>query len=64
MRSRVEVSLMTESALWERALLLVRRASPLENQGPKDLDVTLQQLEAVLYELKSRGQQLSLLPGP
>lgn len=61
-RRRLEVPRMTDRALWERARLLVERAGPSQNRGPQDLNITLQQLQAVLYELELRGQQLSLLP--
>jgi hypothetical protein len=32
------------------------------NRGPKDLETLLQELDAVLKELHTRGQQLQLIP--
>jgi hypothetical protein len=62
MKRRLEVERMTDQALWDRAFILIGRAGPLQNQGPHDLDLTLKQLDAVLDELKLRGQQLALVP--
>lgn len=62
MRRRLAPDRMAERALWDRAYILVRRAYPLVNNGPKDLEITLDQLHAVLKEIQLRGQQLSLLP--
>lgn len=62
MKRRLEVDRMTDAALWARAYLLIGRAGPLQNQGPHDLDLSLQQLKAVLDELHLRGKQLTLVP--
>jgi hypothetical protein len=68
MRSNLAVDRMTTQQLWDRAFLLIGRSMPLMNQGPKDLHVSLSQLEAVLDEIKLRGEQLELFtpppPGP
>jgi hypothetical protein len=55
---------MTDDQLWTRGFTLIARAHPLSHQGPQDLEVTLQQLEAIFKELHLRGQQLALMPEP
>jgi hypothetical protein len=62
MRSRIDPPRMSDIQLWSRVWTLTFRARPLQNQGPKDLDLTLHQLEAVLKELQLRGKQLELVP--
>lgn len=60
MHRRLEPERMTDSQLWDRATLLIDRAGPLHNRGPQDLDLSLQQLKAVLEELHFRAHQLQL----
>lgn len=64
MRNNLAVERMTTGQLWDRAFLLIGRAMPLMNQGPKDLHVSLSQLEAVLQEIQLRGEQLELFTTP
>lgn len=61
MRNTLATEYMTEGMLWDRAFILIGRCMPLENLGAKDLEVSLNQLEAVLDEIKLRGKQLELL---
>jgi hypothetical protein len=62
MRSTLAVDRMSIRQLFDRARVLIDRASPLRNQGPQDLDLCLQQLEAVLNEIELRGDQLTFVP--
>jgi hypothetical protein len=64
MRRQLAVDRMGSRALWDRARVLIGQAHPLQNRGPKDLEVTLYGLQAVLNELEARGQQLTLVPEP
>lgn len=64
MKRTLAADRMSRRALWDRVFVLTYRARPLVNQGPQDLDLTLQQLEVCLHELKLRGEQLSLMPEP
>jgi hypothetical protein len=64
MRNNLAVERMTTTQLWDRAFLLVGRLMPLLDQGPKDREVTCHQLEAVLDQIKLRGDQLQLLTAP
>jgi hypothetical protein len=64
MPNRLAVEHMSIQQLWDRASVLIDRAHPLRNQGAQDLDVSLQQLQAVLQEIKLRGEQLSFMPEP
>lgn len=62
MRNKLAVERMTEQQLWDRAFVLVGRLMPLKDQGIQDRDVSCQQLQAVLQEIKLRGEQLQLFP--
>jgi hypothetical protein len=64
MRRQMAVDRMGSRALWDRARVLIGQAHPLQNRGPKDLEISLYQLQAVLNELEARGQQLVLVPEP
>jgi hypothetical protein len=64
MKRRLEVDRMSTQQLWDRAFLLVGRLMPLLDEGPKDREVSCQQLEAVLDEIKLRGDQLQLFTAP
>jgi hypothetical protein len=61
-RAKLEPGRMTNAQLWARAEALVVRALPAFNYGPQDLEITLYQLQAVLNEIKLRGDQLALIP--
>jgi hypothetical protein len=62
MPSTVAVDRMSDQQLWDRIGTLIHRARWPVNQGPQDLNLTLDQLHATFQELKLRGQQLELLP--
>lgn len=62
MPPRLAVEHMSVPQLWDRAGVLIDRCHPLRNQGPQDLDAQLQQLQAVLQEIKLRGEQLTFMP--
>lgn len=64
MRSSLAVERMTTTQLWGRASLLIHQAHPLRNEGPLDLEVCLEQLQAVLQEIQLRGEQLQLFTPP
>jgi hypothetical protein len=64
MRNSLATDRMTVEQLWDRAFLLVGRLMPLLDQGPKDREVSCHQLEAVLYEIQLRGDQLQLFTAP
>jgi hypothetical protein len=62
MRNQLAVERMTTTQLWDRAFLLVGRLMPLMDQGPADREISCQQLEAVLDQIKLRGYQLEFFP--
>lgn len=62
MPSTIAVDRMGDQQLWDRIGVLIHRARWPVNQGPEDLNLTLDQLHACFQELKLRGQQLELLP--
>lgn len=62
--NRLAVDRMSLPQLFRRADVTLTNCRPLNHRGPKDLDISLNELQAILQEIEMRGQQLQLVPDP
>lgn len=62
MRNDLAIDRMSLGQLWDRAFTLIHWCMPLQYGSLQELELLLNQLEAVLQELKLRGEQYALFP--